>query len=266
MGVTGSVAAVKWRELVLRLHAFADVKVVMTGSAQHFAGAVADDYSPAIAREFREAGMEALVPVLRDADEWSGYRLVHTDPVVHIELRKWADCLVVAPLSANTLAKIAAGMSDNLLTSIVRAWEFVPSSSPSCSSSSSSLSSSSSSSSVPRRFSPSKPLIVAPAMNTAMWAHPFTEEHIGKVERIGVQVVQPVEKRLACGDVGSGAMASVADIVAAVRAALANAGAGARDGAGAGEEAEGTGVMALGAGAGGQGEGVPARDGASGSA
>lgn len=61
------------------------------------------------------------------------------DPVLHIELRRWADVLVLAPLSANTMAKVAHGLCDNLLTSVVRAWDYA------------------------------KPMIVAPAMNTYMW-------------------------------------------------------------------------------------------------
>ena len=84
---------------------------------------------------------------------------------------------VVAPLSANTLAKMANGMCDNLLTCVVRAWDF------------------------------SKPLLVAPAMNTYMWDSPFTTRHLEQLEALGVTVVDPVSKKLACGDVGNGAMA-----------------------------------------------------------
>ena len=58
-----------------------------------------------------------------DEDEWRQWGQVG-DPVVHIELRRWADAFVVAPLSANTLAKVAGGLCDNLLTCVVRAWDF----------------------------------------------------------------------------------------------------------------------------------------------
>ena len=70
------------------------------------------------------------------------------DPVLHIELRKWADLLIVAPLDANTLAKFALGLSDNCLTCVFRAWDFA------------------------------KPVILAPAMNTFMWESPVTLRHL----------------------------------------------------------------------------------------
>ena len=104
-----------------------------------------------------------------------------------VQLRKWADLLLIAPLSANTLAKLAGGLADNLLTCVARAWAF------------------------------SKPLLVAPAMNTAMWEHPLTASQLALLVTWGVRVVPPVVKVLACGDEGRGAMASVADIVCAVR-------------------------------------------------
>ena len=110
------------------------------------------------------------------------------------QLRKWADVLVVAPLSANTLAKLAAGLSDNLLTCIARAWD----------------------------FRGGKPVVVAPAMNTAMWEHPLTAAHLRVLtDVLGVAVVPPATRALACGDVGAGAMAAVGDVVGAVRAAAA---------------------------------------------
>lgn len=61
--------------------------------------------------------------VLTDDHEWSSWSQ-RGDPVLHIELRKWADICLIAPLSANTLAKIANGLADNLLTSTLRAWDF----------------------------------------------------------------------------------------------------------------------------------------------
>jgi phosphopantothenoylcysteine decarboxylase len=101
------------------------------------------------------------------------------------------------PGAANTLAKVANGLCDNLLTCVVRAWDW------------------------------SKPLLLAPAMNTLMWDSPFTEQHLAACRRLGAMVVPPVAKRLACGDVGAGAMAAPADVAAACRAALGEAGVGA---------------------------------------
>ena len=105
----------------------------------------------------------------------------------HVELRKWADVCVIAPCTANTLAKLANGISDNLLTSICRAWDF------------------------------KKPIIVAPSMNTFMYLHPITVQHIGVLQSWGYTIVPPIEKELACGDVGVGAMAEIDSIVKAVR-------------------------------------------------
>ncbi|KAK6351798.1 hypothetical protein TWF718_004943 [Orbilia javanica] len=107
------------------------------------------------------------------------------DPILHIELRRWADILIIAPLSANSLAKIVGGFSDNLLLSVVRAWDT------------------------------NKPIAVAPAMNTLMWEHPVTTSQIKVLETEWkwFKVLRPVEKLLACGDSGSGAMKEWSSIV-----------------------------------------------------
>uniref|UniRef100_A0A383VT09 phosphopantothenoylcysteine decarboxylase n=1 Tax=Tetradesmus obliquus TaxID=3088 RepID=A0A383VT09_TETOB len=94
------------------------------------------------------------------------------------------------PLSANSLAKLANGLCDNLVTCIARAWDF------------------------------KRPLLVAPAMNTFMWDSPFTAQHLAAIQQLGVTVVDPVSKTLACGDVGQGAMASPETIAAACEVAL----------------------------------------------
>jgi len=78
---------------------------------------------PACCRPCAQPLLPVPPPCVQDDEEWHEWAAVG-DPVMHIELRSWADCLVVAPLSANTLAKMAAGMCDNLLTCIVRAWDF----------------------------------------------------------------------------------------------------------------------------------------------
>jgi phosphopantothenoylcysteine decarboxylase len=69
-------------------------------------------------------------------------------------------------------------------------------------------------------FSTPKPFIVAPAMNTHMWMHPLTERHLAVLHSMGVTVVPPVSKTLACGDVGVGGLAAVADVCAAVQACM----------------------------------------------
>ena len=191
LGMTGSVASIKARELITKLAFLAaprlpSLKVVATKAAKHFFNweeLKKDLSSPSVSIEFHS-----------DEEEWRDWKKVG-DPVLHIELRRWADILVIAPCSANTLAKLANGLCDDLLSCIVRAWDFKD---------------------------PNKRLVIAPAMNTMMWESPFTQKHLETLVELGggtmddqkrVQIIGPVEKTLACGDVGNGAMASPEDIV-----------------------------------------------------
>ena len=213
LGVTGSVAAVRTPDLYRRLQqAGHHVKVVATPAAVYFFDpAGLDPLDPARPRRNPQA-------VILDEDEWpgrsSGRRYQRDDPVLHIELRRWADLLVIAPLDANTLAKLASGLADNCLTCVWRAWDTA------------------------------QPVVLAPAMNTLMWEHPLTIRHFRQLaaatgageapidlDQDGVlewlnrscpklSVVPPISKRLACGDIGVGAMADVEDISAAVQCLL----------------------------------------------
>lgn len=173
LGITGSVAAIKAKQLVQHLKGLkiqntcAEVKVITTENALHFVSL----------EELQE-----MVSVLRDKDEWKAWNKI-SDPVLHIELRKWADILIIAPLDANTLAKLACGICDNLLTCVVRAWDS------------------------------KKPLLFCPAMNTHMWDHPITKEHIMKLKSFGYKEIPCISKKLACGDEGFGGMAEVPTIV-----------------------------------------------------
>jgi phosphopantothenoylcysteine decarboxylase len=194
LGVTGSVAAIYTPELFADLRAAGhDVKIVATAASLYF-------FDPA-----------PLAPaVVRDADEWPGERYQRGDPVLHIELRRWAAVLLIAPLDANTLAKLALGLADNTLTCIWRAWDR------------------------------SRPVVLAPAMNTFMWEHPATARHLRQLaEDLGaappadlalpdlvewinrqaapLRVTAPVAKRLACDDIGVGAMAPRDAILAALQ-------------------------------------------------
>jgi phosphopantothenoylcysteine decarboxylase len=175
LGVSGSVAAIRVGQLAHLLCNYAEVKVVATTAARHF---LKDADFP-----------KACLPIHGDEEEWHQWQVVG-DPVLHIELRKWADLLLVAPLSANTLAKMAQGLCDNCLTSVVRAWDF------------------------------HKPMLVAPAMNTFMWDSPFTSQHLQALVQLGAAIIPPISKKLACGDVGNGAMATPEDIAARVHEAL----------------------------------------------
>lgn len=177
LGVSASVAAIKAKQLVLALSEFANVRIVMTAHAEYFL----------------KADLQVLtehnIPIYKDQDEWpelSGHYPVG-EPILHIELRRWADCLLVAPLDANTLAKIAHGFCDNLLTSVVRAWDY------------------------------EKPIFFCPAMNTMMWLNPPTAEQIELLRSWGGQIIEPIEKKLACNDIGMGAMENVDEIVRVVK-------------------------------------------------
>ncbi|XP_022045958.1 phosphopantothenoylcysteine decarboxylase [Acanthochromis polyacanthus] len=171
VGVTGSVAALKLPLLVSQLLQLpgVDVRVVTTEKAKHFYNAA-----------------DVSVKIYTDKDEWELWTK-RSDPVLHIELRRWADLLVIAPLDANTLGKIASGICDNLLTCVVRAWDT------------------------------SRPLLFCPAMNTAMWLHPITAQQVSKLKEFGYVEIPCIAKKLVCGDEGKGAMAEVSNIVSTVK-------------------------------------------------
>ncbi|CAH8526897.1 unnamed protein product [Schistosoma turkestanicum] len=171
LGVTGSVAAIKIPYLVEKLQEIGfQIRLVCTDNSLKF------------------FSLDTInVPVYRDVDEWTSWK-ERGDPVLHIELRNWADILLLAPLTANTLGKIANGLADNLLTTLARAW-----------------------SPFDRNH---KPVYFAPAMNTQMWQHPFTCEQIERlINKLHWKCIHPIEKLLMCGETGIGAMAEVNDIV-----------------------------------------------------
>ena len=190
LGVTGSVAATLTEKLVKALRAAGhEVQIVFTVPAWYFVGmgrmGLIGRIGRKITRWSRRQPMEVFgVPAWTDFEEWPGTRYRKNQEIPHIALRDWADAIVIAPLSANTLAKAANGICDNLLTCVLRAWD--------------------------RK----KPVVIAPAMNTKMWEHPATAEHIAKMKGwYDLRLVPPVERKLACGDTGVGAMADIAEIV-----------------------------------------------------
>jgi phosphopantothenoylcysteine decarboxylase len=184
LGVTGSVAAIYTPELYADLRqAGHDVKIVATKSSLYFFD------STDIASTCGSAERNKDVVIL-DEDEWPSARYRRGDPVLHIELRRWADILLIAPCDANTLAKLALGITDNCLTCVYRAWDR------------------------------SRRVVIAPAMNTLMWDHPATSRHLAQLAadlRGSLHVVEPISKKLACDDTGMGAMAERAAILAALK-------------------------------------------------
>lgn len=133
VGCTGSVATIKLPQLVEKLYQRdVEVRVVVTERAKHF---------------LKEAELPNGCQVLSDTVEWAAWQ-DRGDPVLHIDLVKWADVFIIAPMDANTLGKMASGICDNLVTCVARAWDV------------------------------HKPLLFCPAMNTKMWEHPVTAPQV----------------------------------------------------------------------------------------
>ncbi|KAF7586236.1 hypothetical protein BBP40_009204 [Aspergillus hancockii] len=206
LAATGSVATIK---LPLIIAAFADhpnvsMRVILTKPAAEFLRNQSQE-QPAVETL---ASLPNVDAVLYDEDEWVE-PWTRGSEILHITLRRWAHLLVIAPLSANSLAKVVHGMSDNLLTSVVRAWDTTGL--------------------IDGR---KKRILVAPAMNTAMWMHPITAQQIRVLEddwglkevdgeeQGWFEVLRPIEKSLACGDVGSGGMMEWREIVKIVKQRL----------------------------------------------
>lgn len=186
LGISGSVAASVASKLAIALQPYGEVQIILTDKGEALV-------LPNKAKWLMPSAFKGM-EIWRDQDEWDPMWRQKGDRILHTDLKNWADVLVLAPLSANTLGKIANGLADNLLTSVARAWPIK-----------------------------TKPMILVPAMNTDMWGHPVTNEQLEAIKkwdgirgnRPTVTVVHPQSKLLPCGDEGWGAMAEVKDIVAA---------------------------------------------------
>lgn len=176
LGITGSIAAYKAAELT-RLYTQKNfqVQAVMSESAEKFIGA--ETFHALTKRK-----------VIKSFWEDSG-TLQGDDSIEHIDIATWADAIVIAPATAETIAKLAYGHSDSPLTAIALASK--------------------------------AQLIIAPAMNTNMLMHPATQENIAILKKRGVIIVDPTSGDLACGWVGSGRLAEPIDIYWHTRRALA---------------------------------------------
>ncbi|OUO91447.1 phosphopantothenoylcysteine decarboxylase [Gordonibacter sp. An230] len=163
LGVTGCIAAYKSCEIVRALQkAGVHVKVVMTEHATEFVGPTT----------FRALTHEKVAVGLFDDPE---------DPIHHVSLAQEADAFLIAPCTANVIAKIANGIADDLLTTTALAT--------------------------------TAPLIIAPAMNVNMYDNGATRYNIGKLHIRGARIVEAGDGYLACGDVGKGRLADIGDIV-----------------------------------------------------
>jgi len=171
LGVTGGIAAYKAADLCSKLvQAGAVVDVVMTEGATRFITPL-----PFQTLTKRPVSVDQF-QLLRDTD------------MAHISLSARADALVIAPATANTIAKLAHGLADNLLTSTALACP--------------------------------APVIIAPAMDADMWAHPATQANVALLAERGAVVVGPAEGRLASGRIGRGRLVPISDIVGALRQTL----------------------------------------------
>jgi phosphopantothenoylcysteine decarboxylase/phosphopantothenate--cysteine ligase len=173
LGVTGGVAAYKAAYLARLLRERgAEVQAVLTRSATRFVGP--DTFSALTGRAAHAEVFE------------------RTEDVLHVRLAHEADVAVVAPATANVLAKLATGVADDLLTSTLLEFR--------------------------------GPLLVTPAMHSGMWIHPATADNLRVLESRGASVVGPVEGPLAAGDEGMGRMAEPEDIVEALERVVADRG------------------------------------------
>ncbi len=207
IGATGSVASIKLEELINDVKekfsaSFKDSKyklnicVLATTNAKKFIDNFDSKFNKDIPnlvdrldffKSNKSTSNDFSVFSFTDEDEWSSWSK-RNDPVLHIELRKWADLLLIAPLDANSLAKLSNGMCDNLLTCVVRAWDL--------------------------ENIKSKPIIICPAMNTAMYKHPLTRQQLDLlVNQFGFTLVDSIQKKLMCGDTGIGAMNTLPTII-----------------------------------------------------
>ncbi|NIZ46662.1 flavoprotein [Entomospira nematocerorum] len=166
LGVTGSIAAYKAADLA---NQFCKkdyvVHVVMTESAEKF-------ITPMTFQTLTKQ------PVLTEM--FDGVHYPHE--VRHIALGKMADALIIAPASANIIAKLAHGLADDMLSTIALVMG-------------------------------EKPIIIAPAMNTRMYHNQVVQRNINTLKEYGIHIIEPRSDLLACGDVGTGALASTGDII-----------------------------------------------------
>lgn len=173
LAVTGSISAYKATDLTSQLTKLGhQVTVLMSQSATEF-----------------------IAPLTLQA---LSKNLVHTDVMVeenpslikHIDIAKATDLFIVAPASANTLAKLANGFADNIITTVALA------------------------------LPTDRPKLVAPAMNTNMYLNPATQDNLAKLTTYGFQEIKPREALLACGDFGTGALAEITTIIDTVKESL----------------------------------------------
>ncbi|KAL2206887.1 flavoprotein, partial [Sarocladium strictum] len=196
LSASGSVATIKIPSILTSLSkshspSTLSIRIILTKSATHFLAGQAEEQPHLSTLK----SLPCVDGVYVDEDEWTAPGWTRGDSILHIELRRWADLLVVAPMSANLLAKITSGICDDLLTCVIRAWDVKGKGE--------------------KLAAGQGSVLVAPAMNTMMWEHPLTAKQLGilRDEWDWFEVLVPQSKALACGDVGQGAMMEWGEIV-----------------------------------------------------
>jgi phosphopantothenoylcysteine decarboxylase len=244
LAATGSVATIKIPSILnaLSTHPYLSIRLILSPSAKQFLKNQAPE-QPTLAALRQVKNVDGIY---LDEEEWKN-PWKRGDGILHIELRRWADLMVIAPLSANSMAKIVGGICDNLVLSVVRAWDTTGELSGHLEEGFSGITDGQSAEAIDaeglaetatelnteaatdlqrgqRRLRYGrKKIVVAPAMNTAMWRHPLTKKQIKVLEQDWggekgwFEVLGPIEKTLACGDVGDGAMHNWEDIVKVVQ-------------------------------------------------
>lgn len=169
LAVSGSISAYKAADLTSQMTKLGyQVHVLMTEAATHF-------ITPLTLQVLSKNPVHLDVMTEKLADR-----------INHIDLGKEADLFVLAPASANTVAKLACGLADNMVTATALA------------------------------LPASTPKLLAPAMNTKMYDNPLTQKNLATLKELGYQEIPPKSSLLACGDVGRGALADVATIIQAI--------------------------------------------------
>jgi phosphopantothenoylcysteine decarboxylase/phosphopantothenate--cysteine ligase len=159
IGVTGGIAAYKIPQLVRDFKkSGAEVKVVMTDSATEFVSPLT--LSTLTQNEVVVGSFPRLTKNILQASTW------------HIDLAQWADAMLIAPATANTIAKLAYGIADNSVTTLALAMR--------------------------------GPVMLSPSMDVDMWNHPITQSNISQLQQLGYQILQPAEGELASGLTGAG--------------------------------------------------------------
>jgi phosphopantothenoylcysteine decarboxylase / phosphopantothenate---cysteine ligase len=171
LGITGGIAAYKAADIVSSLKKLQiNVEVIMTKAATEF-------ITPLTLQSLSQN--KVTVDMFARSENWE---------IEHISLAKKADLLVIAPATANIIGKLAHGIADDMLSTVVLATK--------------------------------APVLIAPAMNTNMYSNPIVQANISKLKAMGIRFIAPETGRLACGDVGAGKLASVEAIVAEITTML----------------------------------------------